>query len=94
MRDSKRFSTRFLLPIAAIAGVTIIAVTGFLAWSAHRIDTDALQRETRLLRRALDEEKARMLTAIEEMAVWDDVVSAYEDQDLNWLSENIGTTAY
>lgn len=94
MRDSTRFSTRFLLPIAAAAGITIIAVTGFLAWSAHRIDTDALQRETRLLERALAEEKAQMLSAIEEMAVWDEAIAAYEDGDLDWLIENIGVAAY
>jgi diguanylate cyclase (GGDEF)-like protein len=94
LRNSAHFSTRFLLPVAAAAGITILALTGFLAWSANRIDADALQRETRLMQRAIEEEKARMRSTIEEMAVWDDAILAYEEGDIDWLIDSIGVGAY
>ena len=67
---STHFTVRFLLPIAAAVGITIAALAGFLAWSAQRIDAEALSRDRLLLERALEELQTQMFLAQEEFATW------------------------
>lgn len=94
LRDTTHFTTRFLLPIMAVTGITILALAGFLAWSAQRIDDDALAREKLLLERALAEQKSQLYIAQEELAVWDEAVTAVEADDLQWLVDNLGVYAF
>ena len=94
LRDTTHFMTRFLLPIAAATGITILALAGFLAWSVQEIDGDALEREQHLLGRAFEELKNQMYLAQAELAVWDDAVAAYEDHDWSWLADNLGVSAF
>ena len=94
LRDTTHFTTRFLLPIVVVTGITILALAGFLAWSAQRIDDDALAREKLLLERALQEQKSQMYIAQEELAVWDEAVVAVETRDLQWLVDNLGVYAF
>lgn len=93
LRDTTHFTARFLLPILAVTGITILALTGFLAWSAQRVDNDALVREKQLLERALLELKTQMYIAQEELAVWDEAVTAAETGDRQWLFDNLGVQA-
>lgn len=94
LRDTTHFTTRFLLPIVAVTGITILALAGFLAWSAERIDADALARERQLLERALQEQKSQMYIAQEELAVWDEAIDAIEAGDQKWLVDNLGVYAF
>jgi diguanylate cyclase (GGDEF)-like protein len=94
LRDTTHFKARFLLPIVAATGMTILALAGFLAWSVQQIDGDALAREQQLLDRAFEELKTQMYIAQAELAVWDDAVAAYEDDDWPWLVENLGVNAF
>ncbi|ODT78329.1 MAG: hypothetical protein ABS76_24150 [Pelagibacterium sp. SCN 64-44] len=91
---ARHFSTRFLLPVTAAAAITVVAVTGFLIWSAQRIDSDAVAREMRLMERALAEEKHQLVVAQEELGAWDEAVDAYNDGDVAWLADNLGVSAY
>lgn len=93
-RDYLHFSRRFLLPIIAAATVAVVGLTGFLVWSAERIDTNAHQRESQLLERALSELQVNMRTAQQDIAIWDEAVTAYERGDVSWLADNVGTYAY
>ncbi|KFL32007.1 hypothetical protein JP75_06350 [Devosia riboflavina] len=94
LRDTTHFTTRFLLPIVVVTGITILALAGFLAWSAQRIDADALAREKLLLERALQEQKSQMYIAQEELAVWDEAVTALDTGDVQWLVDNLGVYAF
>lgn len=94
LRDTTHFTARFLLPILAVTGITILALAGFLAWSAQRVDNDALTREKQLLERALDELKSQVYIAQEELAVWDEAVTAAETGDRQWLFDNLGVQAF
>lgn len=91
---STHFTVRFLLPIAAAAGITIAALAGFLAWSAQRIDAEALSRDRLLLERALEELQTQMFLAQEEFATWDEAVEAVLADDRQWLADNLGVAAY
>jgi diguanylate cyclase (GGDEF)-like protein len=91
---STHFTVRFLLPIAAATGITIAALAGFLAWSAHRIDAEALSRDRVLLERALQELQTQMALAQEEFATWDEAVDAVLADDRQWLADNLGVAAY
>jgi diguanylate cyclase (GGDEF)-like protein len=91
---STHFTVRFLLPIAAVAGITIAALAGFLAWSAQRIDAEALSRDRLLLERALEELQTQMFLAQEEFATWDEAVDAVLADDRQWLADNLGVAAY
>ena len=91
---STHFTVRFLLPIAAAAGITIAALAGFLAWSAHRIDAEALSRDRLLLERAIEELQTEMFLAQEEFATWDEAVDAVLADDRQWLADNLGVAAY
>jgi diguanylate cyclase (GGDEF)-like protein len=91
---STHFTVRFLLPIAAATGITIAALAGFLAWSAQRIDAEALSRDRLLLERALEELQTQMALAQEEFATWDEAVDAVLADDRQWLADNLGVAAY
>ena len=91
---STHFTVRFLLPIAAAAGITIAALAGFLAWSAQRIDAETLSRDRLLLERALEELQTQMFLAQEEFATWDEAVEAVLADDRQWLTDNLGVAAY
>lgn len=94
LRDTTHFTARFLLPILAVTGITILALAGFLAWSAQRVDNDALTREKQLLERALLELKSQVYIAQEELAVWDEAVTAAETGDRQWFFDNLGVQAF
>lgn len=91
---STHFTIRFLLPIAAVAGITIASLAGFLAWSAQRIDADALARDRALLERALEELQTQLFLAQQDFSTWDEAVDAVASDDRQWLSDNLGAAAY
>ena len=91
---STHFTVRFLLPIAAVAGITVAALAGFLAWSAQRIDAEAMSRDRLLLERAIEELQTQMFLAQEEFATWDEAVEAVLADDRQWLVDNLGVAAY
>jgi diguanylate cyclase (GGDEF)-like protein len=94
MPGSTHFAGRFVLPIAAAVATTMVALAGFLAWSAHRVDADALARDSLLLERALEELQTQLFVAQEELATWDEAVSAFESGDRDWLADNLGVAAF
>lgn len=94
VKDRSHFSMRFLLPIILAAVVGLVGLAGFLIWSAQRIDANAYERESQLLERAISELAVNMKTAQQDIAVWDEAVTAYEQGDTAWLAENVGNYAY
>lgn len=93
-KSGSHFTVRFLLPIAAVAGITVAALAGFLAWSAQRIDAEAMSRDRLLLERAIEELQTQMFLAQEELATWDEAVEAVIANDREWLADNLGAAAY
>ncbi|ODT49665.1 diguanylate cyclase [Devosia sp. 63-57] len=91
MPTTTQFTIRLLLPIAAVAALTLVALAGFLWWSAEQIDNSELEREKLLLTRALEGEQSEMLLAQQGVAIWDDSIAALERRDIGWLVENLGT---
>ena len=91
---STHFTARFLLPIAAAAGITMLALAGFLVWSARSVDADAMSRDRLLLERALEDLQDQLLLAQEELATWDEAVTAIQERDTDWLAENMGVAAF
>ncbi|KQN69860.1 diguanylate cyclase [Devosia sp. Leaf64] len=94
VKDRSHFSTRFLLLLFAVAVIALVGLGSFLVWSAQRIDADAYGHESELLKRGIAELAVNMKTAQQDIAVWDEAVSAYERGDSAWLAENLGNYAY
>lgn len=89
-----QFSRKVMLPIIIAILVTIGTVAGFVTWSVGRTDDHALARQTRLLEQALADQMAAVPVGQEELAVWDEAVTAVAERDVDWLNENIGPTAF
>lgn len=94
MPTTTQFTIRLLLPIAAIAALTLLALAGFLWWSAEQVDNSEFQRERLLMQQALEQQQSQMLLAQQGVAIWDDSVAALERGDIVWLVENLGTYHY
>jgi diguanylate cyclase (GGDEF)-like protein len=94
LRDTTHFTTRFLLPIVAAAGITVLALAGFLAWSAQKVDQQALARDQQLLERGFQELKTQMAMAMNDFVIWDENVDAAAIRDTDYLVENLGVYAY
>jgi sensor domain CHASE-containing protein len=89
-----QFSRKVMLPIIIAILVTTGSVAGFVTWSVGRADDHALARQTRLLEQALADQIAAVPFGQEELAVWDEAVTAVAERDVDWLNENIGATAF
>jgi diguanylate cyclase (GGDEF)-like protein len=92
--SSWQFSRKVMLPIIIAILVTTGSVAGFVTWSVGRADDHALARQTRLLEQALADQIAAVPFGQEELAVWDEAVTAVAERDVDWLNENIGATAF
>jgi diguanylate cyclase (GGDEF)-like protein len=89
-----QFSRKVMLPVVIAILVTTGSVAGFVTWSVGRADDHALARQTRLLEQALADQIAAVPFGQEELAVWDEAVTAVAERDVDWLNENIGATAF
>nr|WP_295888379.1 diguanylate cyclase [uncultured Devosia sp.] len=89
-----QFSRKVMLPIVIAILVTTGTVASFVTWSVGRTDDHALARQTRLLEQALADQMAAVPVGQEDLAVWDEAVTAVAERDVDWLNENIGATAF
>ena len=89
-----QFSRKVMVPIILAITMTIGTVAGFITWSITRTDEHALARQTTLLQQALADKVASVPVGQVDLAVWDEALDALETRDLQWLNENIGSTAF
>jgi diguanylate cyclase (GGDEF)-like protein len=90
-----QFSVGVIAPAALLLVLTAVAVAAFVLWSTTGIDARALQRENRLVARAVERQIAEIPTAQESVAIWDDaILYAKLTFDKEWLDNNLGVWMY
>ncbi|HVW91327.1 MAG TPA: CHASE4 domain-containing protein [Devosia sp.] len=89
-----RFSYRVVLPVVLAVAVTVAAVAGFVYWSTARSDDRALDRQTRLIARAIDEQARLLADGQAYYSDWDEAITALRNNDTGWLDDNLGSDLF
>jgi sensor domain CHASE-containing protein len=86
-----RFSVSILLPVAVCLIVTVVAVLGFVLWSAQGVDQRALERQTSLARHVIATQLERIPHDQESVTIWDDsILHTKLNFDPDWIDVNLG----
>ncbi len=86
------FSLSVIAPTLILLVTTALAVVAFLVWITRGIDERAMERESGLAARALENQIAEIPYAQESVAIWDDAIQfAKLTPDKEWLDNNLGT---
>lgn len=92
--SARRFSLKVMLPIVFTVLATVGIVAGFVLWSTGRSDQHALARQTKLVERALADQAERLPIDQADLAIWDDMLAAVENVDIDWIDGNLGSVAF
>ncbi|MAU94677.1 MAG: hypothetical protein CMP81_02140 [Fulvimarina sp.] len=88
---TKRLPILFVLPALVILIITGGFVAATVYWSASEADQASLERETRLVRRLVDERIARITRDQMTSTTWDAAVRHLASPvDVEWLDDNLG----
>jgi len=88
----KRFLLEVARPVAMAMVALAVLVASIIAWSTHRADALATERQQALVMTLIDKSKAAIAHDQEASTVWDDSVRKMEQfpLDLPWIDNNLG----
>jgi diguanylate cyclase (GGDEF)-like protein len=91
MTRNWRFSVGVLLPVVLSLTGAIVGLLGFVLWSAHGVDEQALTREVNLAHHVMETELRRIPHDQESVTIWDDsIYNAKLAYDADWIDANLG----
>ena len=89
-----QFALRIVLPVVVAVGITIAAVAGFVYWSITKSDDRALQRETHLVNRVIDQKMKALREQQAYYSSWDEAIEALFTGDMAWIDANLASDLY
>ncbi len=90
----RRFSAAVLLPIAVTLIGTMVFVALVVRYAAGTVDAIALDRQTRLVERAVTDGIKAINREQESVTIWDEAIQRLRAHDLDWLDSNLGVWLY
>lgn len=89
-----RFTIRVVLPVILAVGITIAAVAGFVYWSITKSDDRALQRETHLVSRVIEQKMKALREQQAYYSSWDQAIEALSTGDMAWIDANLASELF
>ena len=88
---SRRLPVLFVLTVVVVLGITGTLVAATVFWSANEIDIASVQRETRLVRKLLEDRIAQITKDQMTSTTWDVAVKNISPPaDADWIDDNLG----